>query len=136
MSNDLFELKNLFLLGNYQAAINAGNSIPKDKLNANDQIEKNCYIFRSYIAQGNYKLVLQEIKDSSPPALQGVRLLASYLNSKDNAELVLTTLKQWIADGALNNNPTLQIMCASILYLEENYEEALRSVYQSSSVEA
>jgi len=134
-SSDLFELKNFFVLGNYQAAINEGNSIAASHLKESEKVERDVYIYRSYIAQGKYQIVLGEIKESAPTPLQAVRLLASYLLKEDNREISLVTLKEWMNDGVSANNPTLQLIAGQIYYNEGNYEEAMRCVYQANTLE-
>jgi len=96
---------------------------------------RDVYIYRSYIVQKNYKFVLAEIKDNAPTPLQAVKLLATYLSSPDNKEISLVTLKEWMSDGAVASNPVLQVVAATIYYDQENYEEAMRCVYQSNSLE-
>jgi coatomer protein complex subunit epsilon len=132
---ELFELRNYFLLGNYQAAINAGNSVKVDKLSQADQIERNVYLYRSYIGQNNFKLVEQEIKETvSQPVLKSLRMLATYMAGKDK-ENIVSTFKQWLSDGTVASSPHLQVIAATIFYLEESFEEALRCVHGSNSIE-
>jgi coatomer protein complex subunit epsilon len=135
MGDPLFELKNFFAIGNYQAAINSGGSLNPKNLSEADRTLRDVYVYRSYIAQGNPKFVLAEISDKSAPSLQAIKLLATYLTNKDNTEIVLVTLKEWMSDGVASSNPILQVVAATVYYHEENYEEAMRCVYQSSSLE-
>jgi len=131
--SDLFELKNFFILGNYQAAINEGTTLTLDQ--ESDRVERDVYVHRSYIAQGKYKWVMEEIKDSqAPTALQAVKLLATYFASEDK-DIVLATLKEWLSDGVAANNPILQIIAATIYINEEKYEDAMRCVFQANSLE-
>jgi len=133
--SDLFELKNYFILGNYQAAINEGSSL-NAALEESDRVERDVYIYRSYIGQGKYRLVTDEIKDPrAHNSLQAVKLLATYLANEDNRDLALATLKEWMSDGVAANNPILQVIGATIYILEEKYEEAMRCVYQANSLE-
>jgi len=132
--SDLFELKNYFILGNYQGAINEGSAL--SSLEESDRVERDVYIYRSYIAQGRHKLVIDEIKNNkAPTSLQAVKLLATYLGNEDTRELSLATLKEWISDGVAANNPILQIVAATIYTYEEKYEDAMRCVYQANSLE-
>jgi len=78
-------------------------------------------------------LVLSEIKDGSHPSLLAVRLLAAYFSSPKQ-EQILITLKQQLTSGF--NNQTLQLVGGIIHYNEQNYEEALRILHQSSHIEA
>jgi len=133
--SDLFELKNFFCLGNYQAAINEGGALSA-ALEESDRVERDVYIYRSYIAQGKHKLVMDEIKDSrAPTALQAVKLLATYLGNEDSRDISLATLKEWMSDGVAANNPFLQIVAATIYIHEEKFDDAMRCVYQANSLE-
>jgi len=134
-SSELFELKNFFAIGSYQAAINAGSSIPQKNLSESDKLTRDVYIYRSYIALGNHRFVLSDIKDSAPTALLAVKLLATYLSNPENKDIALITVKEWMSDGNSATNPVLQLVAATIYYHEENYEEAMRCVYQSNSLE-
>lgn len=135
-SNDLFDLRNFFYLGNYQAAINEGQSLPSSTLSEYDATEKDCYVFRSYIAKGNLEFVLQEIPDSTKSIpLLAVKLLATYIGKEESREIAVATLKEWLQDSAAASHPTVQIIGATIFYLEGNYEEAMRCVFQSTSLE-
>ncbi|CDY43650.1 BnaA04g20410D [Brassica napus] len=74
----LFNLRNQFYLGAYQTAIN-NSEIPH--LSPEDAVERDCLVFRSYIALGSYQLVISEIDESAATPLQAVKLLAMYLSS-------------------------------------------------------
>jgi coatomer protein complex subunit epsilon len=132
-SDILFELRNYFLLGNYQGAINEGNNITPR--NERERTDRDIYVYRSYIAQGNYQIVLDEIDDSAPAALQAVKLLATYLSSENNRDIALVTMKQWMSDGIAAGNHILQLVAGTIYYHEQNYEEALKCLHQSNSLE-
>ena len=57
------------------------------------------------------------------------------MSSADNKDIALTTIKEWMSDASVANNSILQLVAATIYYHEENYEEAMRCVYQSNSLE-
>lgn len=62
--DELYSLRNYYWLGHYQSAINEVNNAltrVKDPTLVNEKEE---YVYRSYIALGQYNLVLSEIKDS------------------------------------------------------------------------
>ncbi|GMP71560.1 hypothetical protein CsSME_00029915 [Camellia sinensis var. sinensis] len=79
----LFGLRNNFYLGAYQAAIN-NSDVPN--LSPEDAIERDCLVYRSYIALGSYQLVINEIDSSAATPLQAVKLLALYLTSPSNKD--------------------------------------------------
>eukprot|EP00603_Paraphysomonas_imperforata_P000988 CAMPEP_0114428968 /NCGR_PEP_ID=MMETSP0103-20121206/9223_1 /TAXON_ID=37642 ORGANISM="Paraphysomonas imperforata, Strain PA2" /NCGR_SAMPLE_ID=MMETSP0103 /ASSEMBLY_ACC=CAM_ASM_000201 /LENGTH=299 /DNA_ID=CAMNT_0001598249 /DNA_START=47 /DNA_END=946 /DNA_ORIENTATION=+ len=77
--DELYTLRNLFWLGNYQLAINEANSlnrIPKDLQSTKDE-----FVFRSYLAMQQYDIVLDEIADgpNTPVALRAIRILTTFL---------------------------------------------------------
>lgn len=77
----LFGLRNNFYLGAYQAAINNSDI---SALSQEDAIERDCLVYRSYIALGSYQLVINEIDSSAATPLQAVKLLALYLAGPEN----------------------------------------------------
>jgi len=138
--SELFDLKNYFFLGHYQGAINeaSGNTLSKSSLDNSIKVERDVYMYRSYIAQGKTSFVLQELSSISTynVPMQAVKLLATYFhNNKSNKDIVLVTLKDWLSDGLIANNLTLQIVAATIYYHESNWEDAMRCVFQSNSME-
>lgn len=79
-TDELFELRTSFYLGNYQQAINEAQ-----KLRVSDpklQIEKDVYMYRAFIAQKKYSVVLDDIKSSAPEELRYVKLMAEYLSNE------------------------------------------------------
>ncbi|XP_030471323.1 coatomer subunit epsilon-1 [Syzygium oleosum] len=120
----LFIMRNNFYLGAYQAAINCSDSLPP--LSPDESLERDCLVFRSYVALGSYQLVINEIDASAATPLQAVKLLALYLSSPDNKEAVISSLKDWLADPAIGNNPTLRLIAGTIFMHEQDYNEALK----------
>ncbi|KAK0588449.1 hypothetical protein LWI29_001156 [Acer saccharum] len=119
----LFNLRNNFYLGAYQASINHSD-LPN--LSQDDAVERDCLVYRSYIALGSYQLVINEIDDSAATALQAVKLLALYLLSPNNKESTISSLKEWLADSAIGNNSTLRLIAGIIFTHEEDFNEALK----------
>jgi coatomer subunit epsilon len=64
------------------------------------KIERDVFVYRSYIAVGNYAVVLDEIKEtaSTPPDLLAVRLLATYLSRPAAKETCVLTAHQLLED--------------------------------------
>eukprot|EP01111_Echinosteliopsis_oligospora_P016272 TRINITY_DN668_c0_g1_i1.p1 TRINITY_DN668_c0_g1~~TRINITY_DN668_c0_g1_i1.p1 ORF type:complete len:291 (-),score=81.46 TRINITY_DN668_c0_g1_i1:58-930(-) len=134
MADDvLFELRNKFLLGDYPGCINEADNV--STRNESDKLEKDCYVYRSYIAQGDYKLVLDEIKKSANPTLQMVRQLALYMSSESNRADVLDVVKENVADGTVANNQLIQLIVGIIYAQEGATEDALKCLHASGSLE-
>ncbi|ONK60817.1 uncharacterized protein A4U43_C08F22970 [Asparagus officinalis] len=117
----LFNLRNNFYLGAYQAAIN-NSDVPN--LSHDDAIERDSLVYRSYIALGSHQLVISEIDSNAPTALQAVKLLAVYLSGdKEGAK---SSLQEWLSDAAIANNPFLRLIAGIIYMHEQDYNEALK----------
>ncbi|GAV65599.1 Coatomer_E domain-containing protein [Cephalotus follicularis] len=128
----LFNLRNNFYLGAYQAAIN-NSDIPN--LSPDDVVERDSIVYRSYIALGSYQLVINEIDSSAATPLQAVKLLALYLSSPDNKEMAISSLKEWLADPAIANNPTLRLIAGIVFMHQEDFNEALKHTNSGGTME-
>ena len=62
--DELFVLKNFFHLGCYQQAIS--ESISAHPSNPDSAIEAKFFMYRAYIEQGQYRLVLEEVRADAP----------------------------------------------------------------------
>ncbi|CAG8448011.1 10908_t:CDS:10 [Rhizophagus irregularis] len=78
--DELFALKNLFYTGSFQQVINEANS--RSQLSETAKLERKIYLYRAYIAQGKYNLVISDIKSSDEIDLQVIKILAIYLQAK------------------------------------------------------
>ncbi|XP_009362163.2 coatomer subunit epsilon-1-like isoform X2 [Pyrus x bretschneideri] len=128
----LFNLRNNFYLGAYQAAIN-NSDLPN--LSPDDAVERDCLVFRSYIALGSYQLVITEIDASAATPLQAVKLLALYLSGPDFKESAISNLKELLADPAVGNNPTLRLIAGTVFMHEQDYNEALKYTNSGGTME-
>ncbi|OAY47123.1 coatomer subunit epsilon-1 [Manihot esculenta] len=128
----LFSLRNNFYIGAYQAAIN-NSDLPN--LSPDDAVERDCLVYRSYIALGSYQLVINEIDNSAATPLQAVKLLALYLSSPANKESTISSLKEWLADSAIGNNAILRLIAGTIFMHEEDYNEALKHTNAGGTME-
>ncbi|KAL3376006.1 hypothetical protein AABB24_002781 [Solanum stoloniferum] len=128
----LFGLRNNFYIGAYQAAIN-NSDVPN--LSADDAVERDTLVYRSYIALGSYQLVINEIDDSAATPLQAVKLLALYLSSPDNKETVITSLHELLGDSAIGNNPILRLIAGIVFMHEQDYNEALTHTNAGGTME-
>ncbi|KAJ6887320.1 coatomer subunit epsilon-1 [Populus alba x Populus x berolinensis] len=128
----LFNLRNNFYLGAYQAAINTSD-LPN--LSPEDAVERDSLVYRSYIALSSYQLVIHEIDDAAATPLQAVKLLALYLSSPENKESTISSLKEWLADSAIANNAILRLIAGIIFMHEEDYNEALKHTNAGGTLE-
>jgi coatomer protein complex subunit epsilon len=127
-----FPLRNNFYLGAFQAAINESNV---RNLSEAEAIERDCLVYRSYIALGQCQLVIDEVNDSAPTAVQAVKLLALYLSGGEKKDQALANLAEWLADPAIASNPTLLLVTGVIYAHEQNYNEALKHTHVGGTLD-
>ncbi|KAL2341612.1 hypothetical protein Fmac_009552 [Flemingia macrophylla] len=128
----LFNLRNNFYLGAYQAAI---NSSEVSNLSQDDAVERESLVHRCYIALGQLQFVISEINDSAPTPLQAVKLLALYFSSPDNKESAIASLKDWLADPAIGSNATLRLVAGLVFLHENDFNEALKYTNAGGTME-
>ncbi|XP_028755621.1 coatomer subunit epsilon-1 [Neltuma alba] len=128
----LFNLRNNFYLGAYQAAINSSNV---NNLSPDDATERDCLVHRCYIALGQLQFVISEIDSSAATPLQAVKLLAQYFSSPENKESTISSLKEWLADPAIGNNSTLRLIAGIVFMHEQDYNEALKHTNAGGTLE-
>ncbi|GLJ35393.1 hypothetical protein SUGI_0711820 [Cryptomeria japonica] len=128
----LFSLRNNFYVGAYQAAINDSDV---HGLSEDESIERDCLVYRSYIGLRSYQLVIDEINDSAPTPLQAVKILAMYLAGPQYKENAISSLKEWLSDGVISNNPVLKLVAGTIYMHEQDYNEALKHTHSGGTLE-
>eukprot|EP00197_Chlamydomonas_leiostraca_P002157 CAMPEP_0202858162 /NCGR_PEP_ID=MMETSP1391-20130828/812_1 /ASSEMBLY_ACC=CAM_ASM_000867 /TAXON_ID=1034604 /ORGANISM="Chlamydomonas leiostraca, Strain SAG 11-49" /LENGTH=288 /DNA_ID=CAMNT_0049537049 /DNA_START=25 /DNA_END=891 /DNA_ORIENTATION=- len=133
MGDPLFSVRNAFYLGAYNTVINEASDM--ETLSDADAIERDCFVYRSYIALGSYELAISEIKDSAATGLQAVKLLAQYLSGKKSKDSVINTFTEWLGDSACNRNPTVLLMAGIVHMHEGNYAEALKICHVGLNLE-
>ncbi|CAG5128562.1 unnamed protein product [Candidula unifasciata] len=129
----LFDIRVAFLTGNYQQCI---NEAPKLSLGTPElKIERDVLMYRAYIAQKKYGVVLDEIKGSSPPELQAVRTYADFLSNESRRDAIVRELESKMSGNVDLTNSTFLLMAGSIYYHQQNYDSALRTLHQSDNIE-
>lgn len=128
----LFGLRNLFTVGNYQTVINEVSS-SNGLFSTDAKLEAQTYLYRSYVAQGKYNLVINDIGNSTEPSLKAIQLLASYLadvqKNANNAQEYTEKANTLLAEGANRINSAVQVALATIFVQAGNLEDALRTLH-------
>lgn len=129
--DELFGLKNLFNLGCYQQAISEAISAHPSSEDSN--IEAKFFMYRAYIEQQQYRLVLDEVRADAPPSLLAVKTLAAYLSGdKENA---LQQIKDLQAANSGSTNWHVALVAGIIFSHEKDYKSALQHTHQSTQLD-
>lgn len=134
--DELYTLRNLFWIGNFQGAINEANGL--GRIPPHLVKEKEEFVYRSYLALGQYHIITGEVKDSpnTPINLLSVKLLATYMaNPAQNREGVMLQLQEWFNDATASSNPTLQLVGAMLFMQEDNLKDAMKCIHKTCNLE-
>lgn len=85
-------------------------------------------MYRSYLALGQFGIVLGEIKDTANTniSLRAVKLLATFIATPASRETAIFQMKEWLADGAVKNIPSVRLMAATMYVISDNVGEAMK----------
>ncbi|KAJ3123951.1 hypothetical protein HK098_001540 [Nowakowskiella sp. JEL0407] len=114
--DDLLPIRNLFSLGSFQQVINKCSS-------GQQTLAIRALLYRAYVAQKRYNLVLAEISESDPSVeLRAIRLLARYFLGHS----VIEEIKAVGAEGYAS--PMVAIVVATVWMNENELELAFQAV--------
>ncbi|XP_065333403.1 coatomer subunit epsilon [Cloeon dipterum] len=131
--DELFDVKNHFYIGNFQQCINEAQKLKPSS--ADVKVERDIYLYRAYLAQHKFSVVLNEISNSSPPEIQPLKLLAEYLSKPSARSDIVNKLNELTSGNIDVSNQTFLIVAAIIYFQEANYEAVLRILHNSDSLE-
>ncbi|GAB1862883.1 Coatomer subunit epsilon [Camponotus japonicus] len=124
--DELFDVRNHFYIGNYQQCINEAQKIKPSSPEVT--MERDVLLYRAYIAQRKFRVVLDEINNLSPPELQPLKTLADYFANPHRREDIIAELDKEASHPNFDNHNFL-IVAATIYYHEKNLEAALRILH-------
>ncbi|GJQ88290.1 hypothetical protein Trydic_g3771 [Trypoxylus dichotomus] len=133
--DELFEIRNYFYIGNYQQCINEAQKLRKPS-SPEVAVERDIFMYRAYMAQNKFLVVLDDIKPASPEKLQPLRILAEYLSNKAKRDSIVSQLDQRLAASANVENEVLILVAAIIYQREHNFETAYRLLHTIDSLDA
>ncbi|XP_047003765.1 coatomer subunit epsilon [Schistocerca americana] len=131
--DELFDVKNSFYIGNYQQCINEAQKLKVS--NPALQTERDSFLYRAYIAQKKYRVVIDEISAASPAELQPLKVLAEYFSDKHKRLSIVTKLDDQTSGNIDPKNVNFIISAATIYYEEENFDSALRILHNTDHLE-
>lgn len=131
--DELFDLKNAYYIGNFQQCINEAEKVKV--LSSEIKLERDVFVYRSYIAQKKYRIVLEEITDRCAIELQALKLLAEYLSVPNKRELLLTRYLDKFSSYE-NENHYIVIVGATIHLFGGQVVKALQLLYPDDHLES
>lgn len=133
MSDELFELRNYFYLGNLAAATTEGETVSVDGPRA--EIERDVILKRLDLAKGKHDEIIASVTDESTPALQVVKLLAQLQKDPSTADTAAAALQAWTSDEVAVASPCCLLMCAVAYAQLGDFDNALRTANRVNGLE-
>ncbi|XP_072012367.1 coatomer subunit epsilon-like [Engystomops pustulosus] len=131
--DELFDVKNWFYIGSYQQSINEAQKVKPSS--PEKEVERDVFLFRAYIAQRKYGVVLDEIRPNANAELQAVRMFAEYLSNESRRDAIVSELDKKMAKSVDVANTTFLLMAAAVYFHDGNTDAALRTLHQGESLE-
>jgi coatomer protein complex subunit epsilon len=113
MADELYEIRNAYVLGNYGQVISDGSSLkanPYRKQEENEALlsERDTLVFKAHIGMGQYDIVVDDLANSTSHAMKAIRILAQFLKADHSRNETLkanavTTAKELVkaCEGSL-----------------------------------
>jgi len=103
--------------------------------------DRDVLLYRAYVAQKNYELVVSEAKTATDPGVCAVRTLAQYFASAEGSDARATAVSEaqlWTTEGtaATTGSSMVQIAGGTIFLAEGRVDDALRALHQPLSLDA
>lgn len=131
--DELFEVKNAYFTGNFQTCINEAQ-----KMKVSDPalvVERDVFMYRSYLALRKYRVVLDEISSSSPDLVQPLKTLAAFLSNPGRRDDIVSELDTKMSGNFDASNYVLLLVAATIYLHVGQPESALRALHSSDNLE-
>lgn len=134
MADKLFSIRNYFFLGSYQSCI--GEALKFQTKSEEEKQEKDVYLYRAYIAQGQAFIPLKEIPAATKSAdLAAVRRYAEFRTNPAAKKKILAEIQKDVASKNLKSE-IAAVLAATILNEANLSEDAFRAVSRFEGLEA
>lgn len=133
MSDELFGVRNSVYLGAYQQAISDALSVSA----ASDavRVERDFFMYRAFVEQGQYRVVMDEVTSDSAIPVQAVKQLATYLDGgRPQKDAAIAQIKEWLTSTGSGDWMLLYI-AGTLLMHEDEYKEALKYTHSHTNLD-
>jgi len=131
--DELFDVRNAYFTGNFQTCINEAQ-----KLKLSDPVlvvERDVFLYRSYLALKKYRVVLDEINPSSPEQVRPLSMLANFLAYPAKRDAIVADLDAKMSGNVDISNHVLLVVAATIYLHVGQAESALKVLHPSDHLE-
>jgi len=93
--DELYDVKTAYYIGAFAQCINTAQ---KAKIGNNEELklERDCYVYRSYVNQKKYGVIFDEIRENSnEPALKAIRLYAAFMNNINSEDALSSAVSSF-----------------------------------------
>jgi len=99
--------------------------------------EKLEFLYRSYLALGQYHIILSEVKDVSSTSigLRAVRLLATVLSDSTRKDAAMTQMQEWVGEASFSGSNSLKVVAAILYMCDDNLKDALKAIRNPADLE-
>lgn len=133
--DELISLRNLFYLGCYQQVINEATN-PHQPRSEAAKLERKVFLYRAYLSQQKYQIVIAETQNSQSPELLAVNFLAKFFvclnqsggGSPHEIEKCINDMKEIL--NLYQTSDIVAVIGATLFYVHGAYDEALSYVHQ------
>jgi len=128
--DELFEIRTSFYLGNFTQCIYESSKMKPSS--PEKKMERDAFMYRAYMGQRKFAVVLDEIKGDSPKELTAIRYFAEYLAApSDKREALVAAADKNLTAGV--DDVMGPLMAANIHFYDGNHEAALRCLNGAAS---
>jgi coatomer protein complex subunit epsilon len=132
----IIDMRNAYYMGNFQMALNEAQKLSKT-LSPEASVIRDSFVYRAYIAQKKFTVVLEEIPSGSTP-LAPLRTLAEFFSapSLQVRDKIVEKLEKRTSEGFdPTADVTLVIAAAMIFMYIGEYEKSLSILHQADNLE-
>jgi len=130
----LFMVKTAFYIGSFRQCVKDAQ-----KLQSGDQVvdlERDVLMYRAYLGEGKFNLVIGEVETRSGPEFKALLLLAKLMQNPSNKDAIISEVGNVLNECEVSICPeVVALLCANIYLLAGDHESSLRVTNSANSLE-